>query len=63
MRLVRIKNKYLYESDNPEGVHTYAVYYDKKTKRNRAVALTHLYQKDEKRFAKKNYNKKKNSCE
>lgn len=51
MKLVKIKNKYLYNSDKPEGVHTYAVYYDKASKRNRAVALTHLYCKDAKRFS------------
>ena len=50
MRIVKIKNKYLFESDNPEGVHSYAVYIDKKTKEVRAVALTHLFLKDEKRF-------------
>jgi hypothetical protein len=50
MRLVKIKNKYLYKGNNPEGTHTYAVYYDRKTKRNRAVGLTHLYVKDNKRF-------------
>lgn len=50
MRLVKIKNKYLYKSDNPNGTHTYAVYYDRKSKRYRAVGLTHLYQKDKKRF-------------
>lgn len=50
MRLVKIKNKYLFDSDNPLGTHTYAVYYDRKTKQNRAIALTHLYVKDEKRF-------------
>jgi hypothetical protein len=50
MRLVKIKNKYLYKGDNPEGSHTYAVYYDRASKRNRAVGLTHLYVKDNKRF-------------
>lgn len=50
MRLVKIKNKYLFNSDNPNGIHTYAVYYDNKTKQNRAIALTHLYIKDDKRF-------------
>ena len=39
MKLVKIKNKYLFQSEIPEGVHTYAVYYDKESKRNRAVAL------------------------
>jgi hypothetical protein len=50
MRLVRIRNKYLFNSDNPNGNHIYAVYYDRKTRQNRAVALTHLYNKDPKRF-------------
>ena len=51
MRLAKIKNKYLFKSSNPNGNHTYAVYYDKKNKENRAVGLTHLYIKDNKRFA------------
>lgn len=50
MRLAKIKNRYLFNSSNPNGNHTYAVYYDKKLKENRAVALTHLYVKDNKRF-------------
>lgn len=50
MRLAKIKNKYFFKSDKPEGTHTYAVYYDRQSKRYRAVALTHLYVKDDKRF-------------
>lgn len=50
MRLFKIKNSYLYNSSNPYGNHVYAVYKDKKTKETRAVALTHLYVKDNKRF-------------
>lgn len=50
MRLAKIKNKYLFNSSNPEGNHTYAVYYDRKNKCYCAVGLTHLYVKDEKRF-------------
>lgn len=50
MRLAKIRNKYLFNSNKPNGIHTYAVYYDKQTKQNRAIALTHLYVKDEKRF-------------
>lgn len=51
MRLAKIKNRYLYKSDNPFGYHTYAVYYDKKNRENRAVGLTHLYVRDNNRFA------------
>lgn len=50
MRLVKIKNKYLFKSDNPNGTHTYATYYDRKNKRYNAIQLTHLYVKDENRF-------------
>lgn len=50
MRLVKIRNKYLFKNNNPNGTHVYAVYYDRRTKQNRAVALTHLYNKDTKRF-------------
>lgn len=50
MRLAKIKNNYLFKGDKPDGTHTYAVYYDKPSKRYRAVALTHLYVKDDKRF-------------
>ena len=50
MRLVKIKNLYLFKSNNPNGTHTYATYYDRKNKRYNAVQLTHLYVKDEKRF-------------
>lgn len=51
MRIAKIQNKYFFESDKPNGTHTYAVYYDKATQRNRAVPLTHLYVKDKKRFS------------
>ncbi len=50
MRIARIKNKYLFKSNDPEGVHSYAVYYDRASKSYRAVALTHVYLKDKKRF-------------
>lgn len=50
MKLYKIKNKYLFNSDEPEGIHTYAVYYDRKKKEYKAIATTHLYIKDDKRF-------------
>ena len=50
MRLAKIKNKYLFKSNNPNGTHTYAVYYDWQNRRYNAVQLTHLYNKDQKRF-------------
>lgn len=50
MRLAKIKNRYLFKSNNPNGNHTYAVYYDRKSRSYRAVGLTHLYVKDNTRF-------------
>ena len=50
MKLVNIKNRYMFNSNNPNGKHTYAVYYDRKNKRYHAIQLTHLYVKDANRF-------------
>ena len=50
MRLVNIKNRYMFKGNNPNGVHTYATYYDNKNKRYNAIQLTHLYVKDANRF-------------
>ena len=50
MRLVNIKNRYMFKSSNPNGIHTYATYYDRKNKQYNAVQLTHLYVKDANRF-------------
>ena len=50
MRLVNIKNRYMFKSNNPNGKHTYAVYYDRKNKQYNAIQLTHLYVKDSNRF-------------
>lgn len=50
MRLAKIKNKYLFDSNRPEEIHHYGVYYDGKAKEYRAIQLTHLYNRDEKRF-------------
>ena len=50
MRLVKIKNRYLFKGNNPNGIHTYATYYDRKNKRYNAIQLTHLYVKDANRF-------------
>ena len=50
MKLARIKDGYMFRTDNPDGEHTYALYYDKKAKAYRAIQTTHLYKKDVKRF-------------
>ena len=46
MRLAKIKNRYMFDSDNPQGVHTYVTYTDKKSKEVRAIPTTHLYVPD-----------------
>ena len=51
MKLAKIKNKYMYKTDeNDNGTHYYLIYYDRKSKSYYAAQLTHLYIKDEKRF-------------
>jgi hypothetical protein len=52
MRLARIKNKYLYNGDNPNGWHWYLVYLDKSTRKYRLIQINHLYELDAKRAAK-----------
>lgn len=39
----------MYKSSNPSGTHLYAVYKDKKTKRTRAIQLTHVLEKKKER--------------
>ena len=40
----------MFKSNNPNGIHTYATYYDRKNKCYNAIQLTHLYVKDANRF-------------
>ena len=47
MRLVKIKDGYMFSTDKPEKEHTYAVYTDLQSKEVRAVPTTHLYIIDE----------------
>lgn len=49
MKLYSIKDRYLFKTDQKEGAHTYAVWYDKKKKAYQAVQTTHLYKLDPKR--------------
>jgi len=51
MKIAKIKNRYMFNSSNPNGTHDYLVYKDKKSGENRAVELTHLYVPDRKRFS------------
>ncbi len=51
MKLAKIKNRYIFHSENPNGYHTYLVYYDKRDKKNYAITTTHLYKPDGKRMS------------
>lgn len=52
MKLAKIKNKYMYKtSPNDNGSHYYLIFYNHKEKRYEAAQLTHLYIRDNKRFA------------
>ena len=50
MKLLRIRNGYLYNSDDPNGYHDYLAFYNKETKSYFLVQLTHLYVWDKKRY-------------
>ena len=54
MKLVKIKNKYMFNSVSPEKEHTYLHYYDKKSKETRLIQTTHIYEKpfEKRRFLK-----------
>lgn len=47
MKLAKIKNRYMFHSNKPNGYHSYLVYYDKK---HYAITTTHLYKADPKRM-------------
>ncbi len=53
MKLAKIKDGYLFKTDNPNGTHTYAVYYDRGKKEYRAIPTTHLYREDPNRMKEK----------
>lgn len=44
MKIVKIKNKYMFNSAKPEQEHTYLHYYDRKAKETRLIQTTHLYE-------------------
>lgn len=44
MVIFHIKDSYMFNKNNKNGTHRYAVYKDRKTKETRVVQLTHLYE-------------------
>ena len=52
MRLAFIKDRHMFNKNaNYKDRHLYAVYYDKKSKKYRAIETTHLFLPDKKRFS------------
>lgn len=51
MKLYDIDDEYMFRTGEKNGKHTYAVYYDRKAKRYKAIQTTHLYKRDQRRFA------------
>lgn len=51
MKIAKIKNRYMFNSSNPNGYHDYLVYKDKNSGQIRAIQLTHLYNEDRLRFS------------
>lgn len=50
MQIVKVKNKLMFKSNNPNGVHYYAFYWNKKYHKYNAVRLTHIAKKDNVRY-------------
>jgi len=50
MKIVKIKNRYMFNSSKPNGTHDYLVYKDRTTNEVRAIELTHLYNRDNYNF-------------
>ncbi|MDR2828589.1 MAG: hypothetical protein LBV51_04130 [Acholeplasmatales bacterium] len=44
MRILNIKDNYMFDKTNKTGTHRYAVYRDNKTYETRAIQLTHIYE-------------------
>ena len=45
MKIVKIKNKYMFKSNRPEQEHIYLLDYDKNIRGYKAIETTHIYEK------------------
>ena len=54
MKIIKVKNKLMFNSSNPEGIHYYGFWWNKKYKRYNAVRLTHVVYPDLKRYSQAN---------
>lgn len=57
MKLYKIKNKYMYKGEKRKenSHHTYAVYKDRKTRKYRAIQLTHILEEPKRIAIEKGY--------
>ena len=44
MNIYHVKNNYIFDSQDQNGTHRYAVFKDRKSNETRVVQLTHIYE-------------------
>ena len=52
MRIAKIRNRYMYESEKPNGWHWYLIFFNRKKRRYEAAQMTHLYEIPRKKLGK-----------
>ena len=57
MKIVKVKNRLMYQGNDPHGTHYYAFFWNKKYKKYNAIQLTHIAKKDEVRYKQVNEGK------
>ena len=50
MKIVKVKNRLMYRSNNGNGIHYYAFFWNRKHKKYNAIRLTHISNKDNVRY-------------
>jgi len=57
MKIVKVKNRLMYQGNDPHGTHYYAFFWNKKYKKYNAIQLTHIAKIDETRYKQVNEGK------
>ncbi len=50
MKIVKVKNRLMYNGDKPEGIHYYAFFWNKRYRKYNAIQFTHIANKDNVRY-------------
>lgn len=50
MKIVKVRNKLMFNSPNPNGIHYYAFFWNRKYRKYNAIQLTHISKKDNVRY-------------